>query len=147
MHAPARPPAIALLLALLGGQAVAGWACALFPDLALLAPYNRAVHQAFWQQDGVPAQLVAYRQWIWAVMGATLAAWSVACMWLAHVPLRRGETWAGWAIASSLLAWFPFDTGMSAALGNWPNVWLNCGSVAATGAALWWAWPRRIAQS
>ncbi|MBM4343840.1 MAG: hypothetical protein FJ100_10755 [Deltaproteobacteria bacterium] len=131
------------LAALLVGQALTGWIIALWPDIGPFGVYNRAVAQVFWRTDSVPAGFATYRAWIWAVTGGTLAAWSVACAWLAAVPLRRGERWAGHAIWTSLAVWFPVDTGMSMALGNWPNVWLNVGSLAVLVAALVWAWPKR----
>ncbi len=131
------------LTALLIGQGVTGWVIALWPDVEPFGTYNRAVAQVFWQADTVPAAFGAYRTWIWAVTGGTLAAWSFVCAWLAAVPLRRGERRAGHAIWTSLAAWFPVDTGISASLGVWPNVWLNVGSLAVLAAALAWAWPRR----
>ncbi|MSQ83348.1 MAG: hypothetical protein EXR77_10755 [Myxococcales bacterium] len=124
------------------GQGLAGWLVALCPDSAPLMPYNTAVAQIFWQTDVAPATLVAYRTWIFAVMGGTLTAWSVACAWLAAIPLRRGEKWAGHAIWTSLAVWFPVDTGISAHLGVWPNVALNCAALAVIVAALAWAWPK-----
>ncbi len=133
------------LTAVLVGQGLTGWIIALWPDVGPFGVYNRAVAQVFWRADTVPAEFAAYRTWIWAVTGGTLAAWSFVCAWLAAIPLRRGERWAGHAIWTSLAAWFPVDTGMSAALGNWPNVLLNVVSLAVILVALVWAWPKRSA--
>ena len=124
---------LGLLLALIG-QGLGGYAMAFGFDGPLFRWHQDPTAVALWGEATYSAETAAYRHWIQGAMGATLAAWSVACAWLCVVPLRRGERWAWWAIVTSLLAWYPLDTALSLRDGVWINAAVN--TAALTGMAL-----------
>lgn len=75
--------------------------------------------------------MVAYRAWLCAVLGTTMASWGGCVAALAWIPLRRGEAWAWWTIVGSLAVWFPLDTLASWRIGHTTNILVNVAAVCA----------------
>ena len=67
-----------------------------------------------------------YLGFVYGVLGAVMAGWSVALLAIVHGPFRHGERWAWGAVAASLGLWFVADTTFSLASGFPGNVALNC---------------------
>jgi hypothetical protein len=52
----------------------------------------------------------AFRLWIFAVLGATLAGWGVCLIFIAHYPFKRKELWAWNCLVAGILVWYVLDT-------------------------------------
>lgn len=145
MAEPARAPRriwrtwliLALAFQGLGGYAVA-FAYARLPTLG----WHRAgVARALWGREDFPAEAEPFRDFAMALLGATMASWAVALLFVAAVPFARGERWSWWCLSLSLLAWFPVDTGLSLAHGVGVNALFNLGALAMVGIPLVATWP------
>jgi hypothetical protein len=119
-----------LYVAFLGSAAI-GVALVAASGTAVFRWWNGPVAENFWGQPAFPADVDAYRAWITAVLGATLAAWSVLGALVTRNAFARRERWARNAIVASLVVWFPLDTIASAAAGVWVNVWFNVAALMA----------------
>lgn len=82
---------------------------------------NDRIDPAFWGDASVTGPAADYRAWIFAVLGGTMAGWSVAMTLLIRHGIAQGLRWAWNAVALGLLVWFPLDTGYSLGHGVWIN--------------------------
>jgi len=89
------------------------------------ALFNERIDPTFWGPAGPDPGAVRYQQWIYGVLGATVAGWGTAAALVAHYPFRRRERWARNAIALSMLVWYLADTSISLWYGVGVNVALN----------------------
>jgi len=87
----------------------------------LLGFLNDRFDPTFWGDAPVPEPAVDYRAWLFAVLGGTMAGWSVAMIVLIRRGIAEGIRWAWTAVALGLAVWYPLDTGYS--LGH--HVWIN----------------------
>ena len=87
--------------------------------------FNDRVNRAFWSSPDVPAAAASFQQWIYGVLGATVAGWGVVIAFIARDPFARRERWAWNGLALSLLAWFIPDTALSLRFGVTVNAILN----------------------
>lgn len=94
------------------------------PDFVGLAWLNRSVEGAFFDA-AAPEGAAGMRRWLYAVVGATLAAFGILGLRVARTAFRRRQRWARDALALAIGVWFPLDTVASAASGVWANVALN----------------------
>ena len=89
----------------------------LFPFLSsvdfIAAGYNQALAEAFFGQKQLPENVLIYNQWVWAMLGAVISAWSICLLFLALYPFRNREKWAWYCIGSSLIITFIIDAGVS----------------------------------
>jgi hypothetical protein len=113
------------------GSTIIGVALVSASGTALFGWWNGPIARNFWGRPAFPADADAYRGWITAVLGATLAAWSVLGALVTRSAFARRERWARDAIVASLVVWFPLDTIASMAAGVWVNVWFNVVALAA----------------
>ncbi len=102
-------------------MAAMGVAMAMLGGTSALGVLNDRIDPAFWGDANVTGPAADYRAWIFAVLGGTMAGWSVAMILLIHHGIAQGLRWAWNAVALGLLVWFPLDTGSS--LGH--HVWIN----------------------
>lgn len=79
---------------------------------------------------------VRFQQFVYGVMGAVMAAWMMALVFLIHVPFRRGEKWAWYAIDISTAMWFIGDTYISIVTGFGVHALVNLGLLVAIGIPL-----------
>jgi hypothetical protein len=75
--------------------------------------YNHFVAQAFWGQTQLHKAVLNYHSWIFAVLGTSIAGWSVCYLFLAIYPFRRRERWVYYCYIISLLVWAPLDSAFS----------------------------------
>ena len=52
----------------------------------------------------------AFRQWLLAILGATIAGWGICLIFMAHYPFKRKELWAWNSLILGLSVWFVLDT-------------------------------------
>ncbi len=91
------------------------------------AVMNNPVNAAFWNTEIVSEQIRAFQQWIYAVLGMTVAGWGVFIGFIAHIPYKKKERWAWVCIITGMTLWFVVDTSFSAYFRVYLNVALNIG--------------------
>lgn len=94
-----------------------GFGMALLNNTPLFDLLNRQVDPVFWKAQPLPAQALAFRGWIYGLLGATMAGWGVFIAFLAQNAFRRRERWAWNCILLGILAWYIPDSGISLAYG------------------------------
>jgi hypothetical protein len=101
----------------LGGVIVAfGLALAVFNQTPLFDMlFNRQINPAFWADNAVTPQIRAFQQWVYGVLGATMAGWGVFIVFIALEPFRRRERWTWNCLAVGIGLWFVVDTTLSIA--------------------------------
>lgn len=100
-----------------------GLAVALFPNAFFLAPWTTAVAEAFYS-GSEPAEGAAFRAFVLAPLGATIAGSYLLQAFVAAVPFARRERWAWWATLGALALWFVVDSSLSLVHGAAFNVWM-----------------------
>jgi len=100
--------AVGLLLAVFG-LALAFFNQAPFFDFL----FNNQINPVFWTDGQIAPETIRFQQWIYGVLGATIAGWGVTVAFLARHPFRNKERWAWNAIALGVTLWFITDTAIS----------------------------------
>lgn len=86
---------------------------ALFNSTILFKAFNRQIDAVFWPGGISPQDTKTFQQWIYGVLGATVAGWGMFLAFLARYPFRNREKWAWNCIMSGLVVWFLIDTPVS----------------------------------
>ncbi len=116
----------AWLLLGLAVQAVAGYAIAFgYATLPIFAWHREGTAEALWSVGQFPAEVEPFVGFIMGVLGATMASWAIALLFVVALPFARRERWAWWCVVASLCAWAPVDTGISLAHGVRVNAGFN----------------------
>lgn len=116
----------AWLLIGLAIQALAGYAIAFgYGTLAMFGWHREGTARALWSTSEFPAEVASFRDFIMGVLGATMASWAVALIFVVAVPFARHERWAWWCVVVSVCSWAPVDTGLSLAHGVRVNAMFN----------------------
>lgn len=119
------------MLVVFVAQAAFGLFLAIFgPHFVLGAYYDQYIDALFGRPD-IPPQFTFFHRWVYALLGSTIASWSVAMAFIAYYPYAKREKWAWSCIFLSVLVWFPLDTSASAAFKVWPNVIFNASALIA----------------
>jgi hypothetical protein len=107
--------------------AMLGVALALWGGTPLFDWMNNLINPIFWgtQLPGVEAS--AFRQWMYAVLGAVMAGWGIFLAFIARYPFARRERWAWDCTIIGLLVWFLIDTSASLYFKVYFNVIGNTG--------------------
>jgi hypothetical protein len=130
-----------LLLGALCLQALTGYAVALGLGSSIFEWHQSRVAVALWGNSEFGPELHAYRSWIAALLGSTMAAWAVALAFVVAIPFARRERWAFGCVLASIAAWFPVDTFISWRHGVWVNVLFNLGALVMLLLPLAATWP------
>ncbi len=105
----------------------------------LLKPLSRTAYNSFFATDrysGLSAGDVAFQNWLYGVLGATMAGWCLTAAFIAYLPFRAGQRWAWQALCIAVAVWFVLDTGTSWLHGVTINVLFNIGVLIAFGVPL-----------
>ena len=100
-----------------------GVVVALAPDAVFLAPWNAAVADVFYGGTE-PEAAGAFRRFVMAPLGGTIAGFYLLQTFIAAVPFARRERWAWQATLGALGLWFVVDASLSLAHGAVFNVWM-----------------------
>ncbi|MGQ0603455.1 MAG: hypothetical protein ACT4QE_17380 [Anaerolineales bacterium] len=87
--------------------------------------FNQHVNAVFWGEAVAPASVVSFQQFVYGVLGMTVAGWGVFFVFLARNAFKRRERWTWNCLFAGLTLWFLPDTALSAYFGVWVNVVLN----------------------
>jgi hypothetical protein len=105
----------------------------------LLRPLSQTSYNSFFATDRyseLTAGEAAFQNWLYGVLGATMAGWCLTVAFVAYFPFRAGERWAWQALCLAVAVWFVLDTGTSWRHGVTVNVLFNTGLLIALGVPL-----------
>ncbi len=105
--------------------AVFGTVMALVSGTPLFDLFNRQIDPAFWGTNTVSDAAKEFQQWIYGVLGATIAGWGIFVTYVARYPFSKKEKWAWSCLVLGLLVWFVLDTSLSAFYKVYFNVVFN----------------------
>jgi hypothetical protein len=106
---------------------VFGIALALLGTTPLFEWMNTLINQAIWKTTVIPAEAQVLQQWMYAVLGATVAGWGTTMFFIARHPFARQERWAWNCLVTALIVWYPIDTLASLYFGVAFNALFNTG--------------------
>ena len=89
---------------------VFGFALMLWGDASLFGWMNDQIDPVFWGAQTLSPEASAFRQWVYAVLGATMTGWGIFLLFIARYPFARRERWAWNCVAIGLSVWFVLDT-------------------------------------
>jgi len=113
-----------LILANIVGFMV-GFITAFLPESIFLKWHNQETLLKFFSgNETLYHQLKPLKNWLFAIIGATIMGFHMLVICIAHFALRKKETWAYWAVWSGLLCWFSIDSFWSLIHGATYNIWL-----------------------
>ncbi|MFQ6116111.1 MAG: hypothetical protein ACE5NG_18780 [bacterium] len=98
---------------------------ALFSGTLLFDWMNRQIDPVFWSAREMTEEIETFKQWIYGVLGATMAGWGIFLGFIVYYPFKRKEKWAWYCLASDLVVWFPLDIGISLHLKVYFNAAFN----------------------
>lgn len=104
---------------------VFGVVVALTSGTPLFGLFNQQIDPAFWGTSAVDSAAQRFQQWIYGVLGATIAGWGIFLTFIAREAFRRKEKWAWTCIVVGLVTWFVLDTSLSFFYGVYFNVVFN----------------------
>lgn len=103
---------------------VAGVGMALLSGTALFDVLDNQVNPVFWDSKTVSGDIEEFQQWVYGLLGATMAGWGVFLAFVAAIPFKRRERWAWTCIAAGLTLWFVIDTAISIYWGVYFNAFV-----------------------
>lgn len=104
---------------------VFGVALALLYSTPLFDIFRTQIDPVFWTAGELADGTLLFQQWIYGVLGATMAGWGVCIAFIAAVPFKRREKWAWNCLALAVSLWFVIDTFLSWRFGALFNVAFN----------------------
>lgn len=91
----------------------------------LFSSMNGQIDPVFWSNSGPDAAALAFRGWIYGVLGATMIGWGTTMLFVGLYGFPKRERWVRDAVAVSLPAWYVVDTYISFAARVYFNVLFN----------------------
>jgi hypothetical protein len=104
---------------------VFGVALAFLYSTPLFDIFRTQIDPVFWGAGELTGGTLPFQQWIYGVLGATMAGWGVCIACIAAVPFKRKEMWAWNCLAIAVSLWFVIDTFLSWRFGALFNVVFN----------------------
>jgi hypothetical protein len=104
---------------------VFGMALAFLYPTPLFDIFRTQIDPVFWAAGELTAGTASFQQWIYGVLGATMAGWGTCVAFIAAVPFKRKEKWAWNCLAIAVSLWFVIDTFLSWRFGALFNVIFN----------------------
>jgi hypothetical protein len=85
------------------------------------ALFDNLINPVFWASTMAPASVAGFQEWIYGVLGATLAGWGTFLAFMAYYPFKQKEKWAWNCILAGVLVWYLPDTFTSLQFGVYFN--------------------------
>lgn len=127
--------------ALFGAASVAVGVALLFGRTPISAGYYDNIARTFFAAGGMAPEAARLTHWLLATCGAGVIGWGIAWIFLALVPLRRGEGWARACLGLSLAAWALADLAAALSFGVTGEVAFVAAAALAAGLPLLFARP------
>ena len=86
--------------------------------------YSAQLNIFFWNASTPPENVEAFRRFIFALLGGTLAGYFVFTLFLILYPFKERQLWSHNAIATGILTWFTIDSAMTIYHGAYFNLYL-----------------------
>jgi hypothetical protein len=102
-----------------------GMALAFLYPTPLFDVFRTQIDPVFWGAGELTGGTLLFQQWIYGVLGATMAGWGVCIAFIAAVPFKRKEKWAWNCLALAVSLWFVIDMFLSWRFGALFNVVFN----------------------
>ncbi len=87
--------------------------------------FRAQIDPVLWGVGELTGGTALFQQWIYGVLGATMAGWGVCLAFIAAAPFKRKEKWAWNCLALAVSLWFVVDTFLSWRCGALFNVIFN----------------------
>jgi hypothetical protein len=87
--------------------------------------YPDALHLALWETPTVPSEAERLYNWLFGVLGSTMAGAALMQAVVIQFPFKNREPWAWWGLLFALLIWAIPDTALSLYFRVIPNVLFN----------------------
>lgn len=101
-----------------------GLMTAFTPEIFLLKPHNNGTLSNFFEGNvELYNQYKNLKNWLLAIIGATIVGSQLLALCIIHIPLRKKEKWAYNILWISLLTWFCIDSFWSVYYNAAYNVW------------------------
>ena len=75
--------------------------------------FNPLIDPVFWGNETPNIQVRNFQQWVYGVLGATMAGWGIFIAFIAAVPFKKKEKWSRDCIIIGILSWYILDTFIS----------------------------------
>jgi hypothetical protein len=75
--------------------------------------FNNQIDPIFFPEGGITPQILAFQQWVYGVLGATVLGWGIFIVFIVYYPFRIGERWVWNCLAAGVTSWFIIDTAIS----------------------------------
>ncbi len=75
--------------------------------------FRTQIDPVFWSAGELTGGTSLFQQWVYGVLGATMAGWGVSIAFIAAIPFKRKEKWAWNCLAIAVSSWFVIDTFLS----------------------------------
>lgn len=89
---------------------VFGIGMALLNNTPVFELLDNQINPVFWNQEPLPQPTEAFQNFIYGVLGATMAGWGVFIAFIAHHPFREKAQWAWNCLLVGMLIWYLVDT-------------------------------------
>lgn len=94
--------------------AAAGVLMTLFSGSALFDLLNQQINPTFWGTASPGEHAAKFQQFVYGILGATMAGWAIIIAFIARYPFHNKEKWASDGLLVGMLVWYVLDTGLSA---------------------------------
>ena len=105
--------------------AIFGLAMAVLSGTLLFDIFDDQVNSVFWGDAPPGDNVELFQQWIYGVLGATVAGWGIFLAFLTQNAFAKKERWAWLCMAVGLGVWFIVDTVISLYLRVYFNAFFN----------------------
>ena len=92
---------------------VFGLAMVFLGGTAYFSFFSNYINSVFWDTVEVADSLKEFQQWIYGVLGATMAGWGIMLLFISHYSFRKREKWSWNCITIAIAIWFLMDTSIS----------------------------------
>lgn len=88
--------------------------------------FNSQINPVFWSEGAVPLQANLFLQWIYGVLGATIAGWGIVMTYITLFPFKNREKWSWNCLLTASTIWFIVDSYLSFKYNVHFNLLFNC---------------------
>ncbi|MBE7437156.1 MAG: hypothetical protein HS115_01785 [Spirochaetales bacterium] len=88
----------------------------------LFEMHNSGSRATFFEGKEFPADVLAFKNWLFGIIGGTIVGFHILMIFLIAEPFRRRERWSYQALWAGLLSWFVIDSSVSLFYGAVYNV-------------------------
>lgn len=86
--------------------------------------HNTQTQAVFFDGQALTANTLDFKQFVYGIIGGTIAGFHLLLLFVIHYPFRNKEKWAYYSIWASILCWFCIDSSLSIYHGAFYNVYL-----------------------